>query len=60
MYVQKRLKMSDYFKPHYNNTMRGIKYPCVITWKKKERDGVMVPVLSWKCNMYVSSILIRI
>ena len=49
--MQSKLKFKDWFKGHYNKTMRGIKYPGTVTWKYAERGNDLVPQLVWKSNM---------
>ena len=48
---QSKLGFKDWFKGHYNKTMRGIKYPATVTWKYGERGNDIVPMLVWKSNM---------
>jgi len=45
------MKLSDWFKPYLNKTMKGIKYPSMVTWHWRLRNDAMEPALSWKCNM---------
>ena len=51
--LQSKLKISEWIKPYINKTMKGIKYPSMVTWKHLVRGEDFAPALVWKSNMYV-------